>query len=221
MIFRWGRTPTSKKLRVWHLPLRPPPSALRRAHSSAAPSSAGFSSAAGALFSSAGFSSVAGAAFLGGLLFGRGLGASRRPADLQSPVCSRPLLEPVPLLPAQGCGSYRRRDNLFSRGRGDGCRRFRRRRGSGGRNFFIRFGGVAIGHGWCVVAPPADGLQQVAGCVQQVETGWQHTLARLHFTGLQQHFLRAWASLPENANSITTQMTAANFLMVQPHGPFE
>jgi len=69
-----------------------------------------------------------------------------------------------------------------------------------------------------MLTPPPDELQQVAGCVQQVET-WQHTLARRHFTGRQRQFLRAWASLPEKANSITTQMTAANFLMVQPLGP--
>jgi hypothetical protein len=71
-----------------------------------------------------------------------------------------------------------------------------------------------------VVVPPAEvGLQQLTRCVQH--TGWQHTLARRHFAGLQQHRLRAWASLPEKANNITTQMTAANFLMVQPHGPVQ
>jgi len=50
----------------------------------------------------------------------------------------------------------------------------------------------------------------------------QPQLSQINLTGLpQQFFLRAWASLPEKANNITTQMTVANFLMVQPLDPFQ
>jgi hypothetical protein len=88
--------------------------------------------------------------------------------------------------------------------------------GDGGGTSSYGLAGVALGIG-AVVAPPAVGVQHVTGCVQQ--TGWQQALARRHLTGLQQHLRRAWASLPESAKNMTTQMIAAKFLMVQPRGP--
>ncbi len=51
---------------------------------------------------------------------------------------------------------------------------------------------------------------------QHVFAGAQHDFADLqHLAGLQQP-CRAWATVPENANSITTHTIPANFVIVDP-----
>jgi hypothetical protein len=60
----------------------------------------------------------------------------------------------------------------------------------------------------------ATGVQQVVRGAQQFVAGRQQFVGRQHCTRWQHEFLcRAWARLPEKANSMTANTTAANFLM--------
>ncbi len=188
---------------------------------SSARSSAGFSSAAGVSSSSASFSSTAGWAFsssstsagAGSFAGARVVAAGAGVAGAGAGVATTGAEFAGTTGVATGfsaAGGVREAEGLGAAGVP----------GAGGGTSSYGLAGMAPGIDGAVVAPAADvGVQHATGCVQH--TGRQQALSRRHLTGLQQHLLRAWASLAEKeTKNMTAQMIAANFLMVQPRGPF-